>query len=281
MIVVTAATGHLGRLVIKGLLDAGVPAGDIVAAVRNPEKATDLGVATRLADYTRPETLAAAFEGASKVLLISSSTHVDRPGQHAAVADAAKAAGVEFLAYTSLLRADTNTVGLAPDHKASEEHIAASGLRYTFLRNGWYFENYTQNAAQSLAGGAVYGAALDGKISGATRADYAAAAVAVLLAEDPAEVYELAGDNGFTLSELAAEYTAQTGTPVSYQDLGQDGYQAALLGAGLPEFVANLLSDADAAVSRGELQYDGGDLAKLIGRPTTTLTEAVAAALAK
>lgn len=280
MIVVTAATGHLGRLVIKGLLDAGVPASGIVAAVRNPEKAADLGVTVRHADYQKPETLAAAFEGATKVLLISSSTHDDRPGQHRNVVDAAKAAGVGHLAYTSLLRADTNTVGLAPDHKASEEYIAASGLPYTFLRNGWYFENYTQNAAQAVSGGAVYGAAQDGLISAATRADYAAAAVAVLTAENPAAIYELAGDTGFTLADLAAEYTAQTGASVDYKDLGQAGYRAALLEAGLPEFVAELLADADAAVARGELRYDGGDLAKLIGRPTTSLADAVREALA-
>lgn len=280
MIVVTAATGQLGRLVIESLLASGVPASEVIATSRNPENA-DLGVQTRLADYQRPETLTAAFEGATRLLLISSGTHVDRPGQHRNVVDAAKAAGVSHLAYTSVLRADTNTVSLAADHKASEELIAASGLPYTFLRNGWYFENYTAGAAQALAGGAVIGAAKDGLVSGATRADYAAAAAAVLTDPNPAKVYELAGDTAFTLTDLAAEYTAQTGTPVAYRDLGQAGYRDALLTAGLPEFVAELLSDADAAVSRGQLHYDGGDLAKLIGRPTTTLADAVGAALAK
>lgn len=282
MIVVTGATGHLGRLVVEGLL-AKVPAGRIVAAVRSPEKAADLaakGVVVRRADYASPETLPAALEGAEKVLLVSSSEVGKRAEQHLAVVKAAKQARVPLLAYTSLLRAGTSRMGLAAEHKATEEAIRASGLRYVLLRNGWYTENYTEHLGPVLQHGAILGSAKDGRVAAATRADYAAAAVAVLTTEGHAgRIYELAGDAPFTMPELAAEVSRQSGKRIVYQDMPREQYKAALLAAGLPEGYAELLADSDVGISRGDLDDDGGDLRRLIGRATTTLAVAVKAAL--
>ena len=280
MIVVTAATGRLGRHVVAELLARGVPADRIVAAVRDPEKAADLGVVVRHADYDRPETLASAFAGAEKVLLISSSVPAGRVPQHVNAIDAAKAAGVGFLAYTSVLRADVSALGLAAEHKATEEYVRASGLPHVFLRNGWYLENYTENLASALEHGAILGSARDGRISAAARLDYAAAAAAVLTDERHRdEVYELAGDTAFTMAELAAEVAAQSGREVLYRDLPKEEYFAALTGFGVPEVFAELLSDSDVGVARGELLSDRDDLARLIGRPSTPLADAVRFAL--
>lgn len=259
MIVVTAATGHLGRLAVTSLLDRGVPASEIIATTRNPAKAADLGVDVREADYTKPETLAAAFAGADKLLLISSSEIGQRLPQHRNAVDAAKAAGVGLIAYTSVLRADTSALFLAGEHKATEEYIAASGVPHAFLRNGWYLENYTENLAPALEHGAVLGSAQDGRVSGASRADYAAAAAAVLTATDVREIYELAGDTAFTMAELAAEVSRQSGREIVYRDLPQ--------------------ADSDVGVAKGELLSGDTTLSELIGRPTTSLADAVAVAL--
>ena len=280
MIVVTAATGRLGGHVITALLDRGVPANQIVAAVRDPAKAAGLGVEVREADYGRPETLAAAFAGADDVLLISSSTPGQRFEHHRNAVDAAKAAGARFIAYTSILRADTSTLGLAADHKATEEYITASGLPHTFLRNGWYLENYTENFAPALEHGAILGSAKDGLIGAAARADYAAAAAVVLTDESRRdEVYELVGDTPFTMSALAAELSAQSGREIAYRDLPKADYRAALIGAGVPEGYAELLADSDVGISNGELTDERTHLTDLIGRPTTPLADAVAPAL--
>lgn len=280
MIVVTAATGHLGRLVVTSLLDRGVPASEIVAAVRNPAKAADLGVEVREADYGKPETLAAAFAGADDVLLISSNAPGQRLTHHRNAVDAAKAAGVRFIAYTSVLRADTTTLGLAADHKATEEYITASGIPHSFLRNGWYLENYTENFAPALEHGALLGSAKDGLIAAAARADFAAAAAAVLADDrNRDEVYELVGDTPFTMSGLAAELSAQSGREIAYRDLPKDDYRAALITAGVPEGYAELLADSDVGIANGELASDDTALSKLIGRPTTSLADAVAVAL--
>ncbi|GAB7042678.1 MULTISPECIES: NAD(P)H-binding protein [Catenuloplanes] len=282
MIVVTGATGHLGRLVVEDLLERGVPAGEIVAAARTPEKAADLaarGVQVREADYDRPETLATAFAGATKVLLVSSEPG-NRVAQHRAVVDAAKAAGAGLLAYTSILNADTTEMHLAADHQATEAAIKESGLPYVFLRNSWYFENYTGQFPQTLQNGAILGAAGDGRIAAAARADYAAAAGAVLTSDGPVGVaYELGGDVPITLAELAAEVTAQSGTQVVYRDLPADEFEKALAGFGMPAPVAALFADVDVNIARGALNTGSGDLSRLIGRPTTPLADAVAAAL--
>ncbi|QDE84744.1 NAD(P)-dependent oxidoreductase [Myxococcus xanthus] len=282
MILVTAATGKLGRLVVTGLLEK-VPAKDIAVAVRDPSKASDLaakGVQVRQADYSKPETLGPALAGADKVLLISSSEVGQRAVQHQAVVDAAKKAGVRLLAYTSILHADTSGLVLAGEHKATEEAIRASSIPFVFLRNGWYTENYTENLAPALAHGALIGSSGQGRSAAATRADYAAAAVAVLTGTGHEnKIYELAGDTAFTAAELAAEVSRQAGTTVVYKDLSQADHAGALIGVGVPAPFAELLADSDAGVARGEMNDSSGDLRRLIGRPTTPLADAVAAAV--
>jgi NAD(P)H dehydrogenase (quinone) len=283
MIVVTGASGQLGRLVIDRLLQK-VPAPEIVAAVRSPEKAADLaakGVQVRQADYAQPATLEAAFAGAKKILLISSSEVGQRVAQHQAVIDAAKRAGVELLVYTSVLHADTSLLGLAEEHRQTEVALAASGVPGAVLRNGWYHENYTAGIAGDLSHGAHFGSAGDGRISSAARADYADAAVAVLTSSEDqvGRVYELAGDASYSLAEFAAEVSRQSGKPLVYTDLPEAAYKAALLQAGLPGFVAELLANSDAAAAKGALFDDGRQLSKLIGRATTPLAASVAAAL--
>jgi NAD(P)H dehydrogenase (quinone) len=282
MILVTGATGQLGHLVIAALLKK-VPASGIVAAVRNVEKAKNiaaLGVQVRYADYNLPATWDDALKGADKVLLISSSEIGQRAKQHRSVIDAAKRAGVKLLAYTSVLRADTSPLGLAAEHKETEAGIRASGVPSVLLRHGWYTENYTAGIPGSLAHGAVYGCAGNGRIASATRADYAEADVAVLTAENQAgKIYELAGDTSYTLTELAAEISRQSGKNIGYVNLAEAEYKNVLIKAGLPEVVAALLSDSDTGISKGALFDDGHQLSKLIGRPTTSLATAVAAVL--
>jgi NAD(P)H dehydrogenase (quinone) len=282
MIVVTGATGQLGHLVIKALLKK-VPAASIVAAVRNVEKAKDLaalGVQVRHADYSQPATWDAALKGADKVLLISSSEVGQRSKQHKAVIDAAKRAGVKLLAYTSVLRADTSVLGLAGEHRETEADIRASGVPFVFLRNGWYTENYTAGIPTALSLGAVYGCAGDGRIASATRADYAEAAAVALTADNQVgKTYELAGDSAFTLTEFAADLSRQSSKAIGYVNLPEAEYKKALLGAGLPEFLAELLANSDTGVSKGALFDEGHQLSKLIGRATTPLATAVKAAL--
>lgn len=282
MIVITGASGQLGRLVIEALLKK-VPAAEIVAAVRNPEKVADLatrGVQVRLADYDQPASLAAAFTGASKLLLISASEVGRRVPQHRAVIDAAKAAGVSLLAYTSILHADTSPLPLAAEHKETENLIRASGLPAVILRNGWYTENYVAAIPAALQYGVVLGSAGRGRIASAARADYADAAAAVLTLENQAgRIYELAGDESYTLGELADEITRKSGKAVAYQDLPESELKAALLGAGLPDFLATLLAESDVGASKGGLFDDGRQLSALIGRPTTLLPELLKLAL--
>lgn len=281
MITVTAASGQLGRLTVEALLARGVPAGEIVAAVRNPAKAADLtgrGVQVRHANYDLPATLPDALAGTDRLLLVSGSEVGRRVAQHSAVVDAAVAASVSLLAYTSILKADTSGIPLAAEHKATEEYIQASGLRAAYLRNSWYTENYTANLGPALGTGTLLGAANNGRVGAVPRADYAAAAAAVLV-DDLEGVYELAADEPFTMTELAAEVTRQTGTKVEYRDLDEDEYARALIAAGLPEPYARSLAAADRGIANGELASDSHDLSRLIGRPTTPLAEALAAAL--
>ncbi|RMR09694.1 SDR family oxidoreductase [Pseudomonas syringae group genomosp. 3] len=283
MIVVTGATGQLGRLVIEQLL-ARVPAEQIVAAVRSPEKAADLsakGVQVRHADYSQPSTLDSAFAGADKVLLISSSEIGQRFSQHKAVIDAAKRTGVKLLAYTSVLHAEASALGLAKEHVETEAYLRASGLPFALLRNGWYTENYTAGVPGALAHGAVMGSADEGRISSASRLDYAeAAAVLLTSGEDQSgRVYELAGDESYTLAEFAAELSKQAGKTLPYVNLTQAEFEAALIQAGLPDFVARLLADSDAAAAKGALFDDSRQLSKLIGRPAIPLSATIAETL--
>jgi NAD(P)H dehydrogenase (quinone) len=283
LIAVTGATGHLGRLVVESLLGRGVPAGRVVAGVREEGKAAGLaarGVRVRVADYSRPETLASAFEGVGRLLLVSGNEVGRRVPQHENVVRAAERAGVGLIAYTSILRADASKMILAEEHRATEEVVRASGLPYALLRNGWYFENYSATVKQAAAHGVILGSAGEGRVSAAARADYAEAAAAVLTGEGHAnKVYELAGDAGFTYAELAAEVARQSGKEVAYKDLPADEYAKALKGFGLPEPLAQALADADLGIKRGELFDDGRALSALTGRPTVKLADAVAEAL--
>ena len=283
MIVITGATGHLGRHVVAELLKK-MPASQIVVAVRNPEKAKadfgGRGVQIRLADYGKPETLGRALEGATKVLLISSSELGKRTAQHEAVIDAAKKAHVSLLVYTSILGGDSNTMKLAAEHQATEALIRKAELPFTFLRNGWYIENYTERLAPALEHGVMMGCAGNGRIAAATRADYAAAAAAVLAGDGHAnKAYELAGDTSFTMPELAAEVARVSGKTVAYKDLSVAEYTSVLVGHGLPEVAASVVADADFGITHGDLDDSSHTLSRLIGRATTPWKDVVAAAL--
>lgn len=281
-IAVTGAAGQLGRLVIADLLTI-APGARLSGLVRNPSASKDLadrGVRLRAANYDDPASLRAALFGADKLLLISSSEIGKRAAQHRNVIEAAKVAGVKFIAYTSILHADTSPMELAKEHRETEALIHASGVPFAILRNGWYTENYTGSIPGALAGGAFLGSAGEGKISSATRTDYAEAAVAVLTGEGQAgKVYELAGDKSSTLADLAAEISRQTGKTIPYKNLSEADYAAALASVGLPGGLASAIAGWDAAAAKGALFEDGGQLARLIGRPTTPLSTAVSDAL--
>lgn len=278
MIAITGATGQLGHLVINALLKT-VAAEQIVAIARDSAKAADLtakGVQVRRADYGDAAALTAALSGVKKLLLISSSEVGQRTAQHRNVIEAAKAAGVGFIAYTSLLHADRSPLGLAQEHVATERMLTESGIPFALLRNGWYTENYLASVPPALEHGVFIGSAGDGKIASATRADYAEAAARVLTLDNQAgNVYELAGDEAWTLADLSALLSQQSGKPVVYQNLSEADFKAALLGAGLPEPLAALLANSDAGASKGGLFDDSRQLSALIGRPATPLAESV------
>jgi len=278
-ILITGASGQLGRLVIDSLLKTTLPA-QIVAIARNSKAIAGLsarGVRVLEADYTKSETLDAAFAGVDRLLLISSNDLGQRLAQHRNVIEAARRAGVKLLAYTSVLHADTSPLGLAEEHRQTEAAIRASGIPFVLLRNGWYTENYTHSVPTALAHGAYLGSAGEGRIASAARADYADAAAAVLTAtgDQSGRIYELAGDASYTLSEIAR----RSGKPVAYNNLPEAEFKAALIGAGLPEPVAALLADSDTGASKGALFDDSRQLSKLIGRATTPWAATVAAAL--
>ncbi|MCP2045326.1 SDR family oxidoreductase [Pontibacter sp. HSC-36F09] len=276
---ITGATGHLGRLIVAKMKEKAAT-GDLVALVRSPQKAADLGIEAREADYDKPETLQRALDGIDTLLLISGSEVGKRAKQHQHIIDAAKQNGVQRIVYTSLLHADNTSVSLATEHRATEQALKASGIPHTNLRNGWYTENYTGSIPGALAGGAFIGSAGEGRISGATREDYAEAAVAVLTSEGhDGKVYELAGDEAFTLSEFAAELSRQTGREIPYKNLPEVEYAAALASFGIPEEMAKAIAGWDVSVSKGDLFDDSRQLSKLIGRPTTPLSVAVEDAL--
>ncbi|MFC9853754.1 SDR family oxidoreductase [Streptomyces prasinus] len=280
-IVVTGATGNLGRHVVEQLLEK-VPAEQVTAVVRSPEKAADLaerGVRLAVADYNAPETLDGVFAAGDKVLLISGNEFdKGRVQQHRRVIDAAKAAGVALLAYTSA--PGTLTATLADDHRGTEKALLDSGVPYVLLRNGWYHEVYTENLAPVLEHDAVVAAAGEGRISSAARADYAAAAVAVLTGEGHEnKTYELGGDEAWSLAEYAAELSRQTGREIAYKPVTVEELTGILTGAGLPGPVAAVFAGVDASIEKGELVVTSGDLARLAGRPATPLADAVAAAL--
>ena len=283
-IVITGATGQLGRHVVESLLQRGVPATEIVATGRSIGKLADFqarGVQVRPMDYTDAGSVAQALQGATKVLLISGSEVGHRVDQHRTVIEAALAEGVELVAYTSIANADTTGIKLSAEHQATEAILKESGVPFAILRNGWYLENYTDQLPGTLAQGALAGSAGEGKVSAAARADYAEAAAAVLVADHQAgKVYELGGDHAFTLSELAQEISAAANTPVAYQDLPAEDYAGLLAGFGVPQAFADILADSDLGIARGDLLVSGSDLRTLIGRPTTPMPAAVRSAVA-
>ncbi len=277
-IAITGATGQLGRLAIASLQSRGITP---IGLARDPAKAADLHIETRAFDYTAHSQHAAALVGVTTLVLISSNDFNDRAGQHRAVIASAKAAGVSRIVYTSLLHADTSPMLLAADHKATEAAILASGLTYTFLRNGWYTENHTGSLAGAIAAGALIGSAGEGRFSAAARADYADA-IAVTSASDAQDnaVYELAGDTAYSLADFAAEVSRQTGKAIPYTDLPPETYAGILQSFGLPAGFAHVLADSDVRAAAGALFNDSRTLSRLIGRPTTPMATTVAAALA-
>jgi NAD(P)H dehydrogenase (quinone) len=282
-LLITGATGQLGRLVVEQLLAAGVPAGDITATGRATDKIKDLadrGVQVRAVDFGDPAAVRVAVAGADRVLLVSAMEQGGRVAQHRNVIDAARAAGTGLVVYTSIVNAEATTIRLAADHQATEKLLRDSGVPYVLLRNSWYHENYTARLPAFLAQGVVPGSAGEGRISAAARADYAAAAVRVLTTDGHAgRAYELGSDEPFTLAQLAAEISAQSGKEVRYADLPEAEYAKALTEHGVPEQMADMLAETDAAVAHGMLFTASGDLTALIGRPATPLSAAVGAAL--
>lgn len=280
-IAVTGATGHLGHLTLQALLTRGVPARNLVALVRDPAKATDLaalGIQVRQADYRQPDTLRAALTGVNRLLLVSSNDFEDRVGQHRHVIEAARDAGTQLIAYTSILNADRSQMILAGDHQATEAILRDSGVPFTLLRNGWYTENYDLRGA--VNSGAMFGAAGHHALQPAPRRDYAEAAATVLSTDGhEGQTYELAGDEAVTLADLAAEAARQSGKPVTYHDLSAEEYARTLTGFGVPDGFAPVLADSDTGITRGELATDRRDLSRLIGRPTTPIRQAVSDAL--
>jgi NAD(P)H dehydrogenase (quinone) len=282
-LLITGATGHLGRLVVEQLLAAGVPAGDIIATGRATDKIKDLadkGVQVRAVDFGDPAAVRAAVADADRVLLVSAMEPGGRVALHRNVIDAARAAGTGLVAYTSIVNAGASTIRLAADHQDTETLLRDSGVPYVLLRNSWYHENYTDRLPGFLAQGAIPGSAGEGRISAAARADYAAAAVRVLTTDGHAgQAYELGSDEPFTLAQLAAEISAQSGNEVRYIDLPEGQYAKALAEHGVPELMAEMIAETDAAAAHGALHTASGDLTALTGRPATTLSAAVGAAL--
>ena len=277
---VTGATGQLGQLVIEQLKKRN-SVGNIVALARNLEKASGLGVEVREFDYTKPEIMVESLKGIDHLLLISSSEWGQRAAQHSNVINAAKQAGVKWIVYTSLLRADTTGINIAPEHIGSEKSLKESGIAYTILRNGWYSENYTMSIPGALKGGAFLGSAKEGKISSAPRADYAEAAAIVLTDESyKGKTMELAGDSAYTLSDLAAEVSKQTGKAIPYKDIPEQEYANILKNIGLPEGFAHALASWDVNASKGDLYCDTNHLTEILGRPTTPISESVKVVLA-
>ncbi|WP_321308480.1 SDR family oxidoreductase [Marinifilum fragile] len=278
-IAVTGATGQLGSQVVEQLKSR-VSNKNIVALVRDTEKAANLGVETREFDYSKPDNLSKALNGIDHLLLISGTEFGQRTIQHKNVINAAKEAGVKWIVYTSLLHADTSHLNLAAEHIETEEILTNSGLEFTILRNGWYSENYTASVPGAVSGGAFLGSAINGKISSAARADYAEAAAIVIANEThKGKVYELAGDDFYTLTDLAAMISEQTGKNIPYNNLPEEEYANILKNIGLPEGLAIGLASWDVSASHGALFDNSRTLSSILGRPTTPISESVKVAL--
>lgn len=272
---ITAATGQLGNIVVEELKKR-VPAENIVALVRNTGKAASLGVEAHYFDYSKPETMGDSLAGIDRLLLISGSEIGQRVEQHNNVIQAAKEAGVKWITYTSVLHADTSILSLAPEHVETEKILKESGIEYTILRNGWYSENYTASIPGAIGGGAFLGSAGNGKISSAARADYAEAAAIILSDETyKGNVYELAGDEYYTLESLATEISKQTGKNIPYNNLPEEEYANILKNIGLPEGLAIGLANWDVSASEDALFDDSKQLSEILGRPTTPIADSI------
>ncbi|MDK2771546.1 MAG: SDR family oxidoreductase [Flavobacterium sp.] len=276
---ITGATGQLGQLVVQNLKERNTGA-TIVALVRDPKKAADLGVDARVFDYNQPETLAEALKGIDKLLLISGNEIGNRTAQHTNVIEAAKKAGVKLIAYTSLLHADKSSLALAGEHLETETLLKESGIPYVILRHGWYTENYVGGLSGVVEHGTFYGSAGDGKIASASRADFAIVDAEVLVTEGhEGKTYELAGDEIFTLSDLAKSLSEVAGKEVNYQNLPVEEYAKVLEGFGLPKGVAQFFAGTHIGTEKGDLFDDSKTLSKLIGKPTTSLKAVLKASL--
>ncbi|WP_149524653.1 SDR family oxidoreductase [Sphingobacterium hotanense] len=272
---ITGATGQLGRIAVDKL-KLYTPSDHFVALVRSPEKAVELGIEVRLFDYSNPETLAESLKGIDKLLLISGSEVGQREVQHKNVIEAAKVSGVKEIIYTSLLHADTSSLNLATEHLATEQILKESGITYTILRNGWYTENYFGSLAGAIESGILAGSAGEGKISSASREDYAEAAAKVLTGDGHAnKTYELAGDIAYTLADFAKEASEQSGKFIQYNNISEKEYSELLIKIGLPESLAASIAGWDIGASKDDLFDDSKTLSSLLGRPTTTLKDAI------
>jgi NAD(P)H dehydrogenase (quinone) len=272
---ITGATGNLGRIVVEKLKER-TSSGNIIALVRTPQKAEDLNIEIREFNYDKPEKMADVLNGIDTLLLISGNEIGQRARQHTNIIEAAKKAGIKWIVYTSLLHADTSSINLAGEHIATEAKLKESGIPYTLLRNGWYTENYMGAIQGAVASGILLGSAGNGKIASAARADYAEAAAAVLTGEGhQGKIYELAGDEAYTLTDLANEISRQTGKNIQYKNLPESEYAGILKSAGLPDELAGAIASWDTSASIGDL-YDGThQLSGLIGRSATSLAQAV------
>lgn len=279
MIAITGATGQLGKLVIKNLIQEGVKANEIIAIGRSEEKLKEFkaqGLETRIGDYNNTDSLKGIFKGANKVLIISGNEIGNRTPQHTNIINELKDAKPEFVAYTSLLKADSSTLSLAGEHLQTEEYLKASGLDYVFLRNGWYTENYTASLPMVIKYNAVVGAANDGRISAAPRNDYALAAAKILKGNKPTKkIYELAGDQSFTLTDYANAISELTGKEIKYNNVSEEEYKNILVGAGLPDGFAAMLAETESKLPSGQLYSDSKDLSELIGKNTENLLDTI------
>ncbi len=281
-VAVTGASGQLGRLTVEALLNRN--AGPVVAIVRDPDKVRDLaerGVEVRQASYDDPQALDRALAGVNRVLLVSGNEFGKRVGQHGNVIEAAARAGVELIAYTSIPRADENSMILAQEHRGTEEVLANSTVPHVFLRNSWYWENYLNGVEATLESGVLYGAAGGGRVAAAARGDYAEAAAVVLTTDGHAgRVYELGGDEHLSLADVAQVISSASGKQVRYRDLPESELAAGFEKAGVPSAFAQVLADSDTGLRAGWLDVTSGDLQKLIGRSSTSAAEVLGRALA-
>ncbi|WP_237437299.1 SDR family oxidoreductase [Alteraurantiacibacter aestuarii] len=278
---VTGASGQLGKFVLNELLEK-VAASDIVAFGRDTSKLADYaakGVTVRAIDYDKPEELPAALAGVDRLLLISGSALGERPRQHANVINAAKEAGVDYIAYTSILEAETTPIKLGREHQATEETLAASGIDYDLCRMGWYNENYIGSLAPQVEHGVITGAQGQGRISSASRADLAAGLAVVLVKGEGGTTYDLAGDTSWTMEDFAAEVSKQAGKPIKYVDMPEAEYAKSLEQVGLPGYIAAVVANSAAATAKGALENDSRTLSGLTGRATTPISQTIASAL--